>query len=67
MCPPSQKDNTGTLKAAVGVLGLSTVALLASTIGLAVKENNAAPASPAVPAADTVAAAPSATDFVALK
>ncbi|KAK1732413.1 hypothetical protein QTG54_016894 [Skeletonema marinoi] len=67
MCPPSQKDNTGTLKAAVGVLGLSTVALLASTIGLAVKENNAAPASPAVPAADTVAAAPSATNFVALK
>eukprot|EP00577_Skeletonema_sp_RCC1716_P033814 CAMPEP_0113390456 /NCGR_PEP_ID=MMETSP0013_2-20120614/10172_1 /TAXON_ID=2843 ORGANISM="Skeletonema costatum, Strain 1716" /NCGR_SAMPLE_ID=MMETSP0013_2 /ASSEMBLY_ACC=CAM_ASM_000158 /LENGTH=58 /DNA_ID=CAMNT_0000273605 /DNA_START=157 /DNA_END=329 /DNA_ORIENTATION=+ /assembly_acc=CAM_ASM_000158 len=57
----SGKDNTGTLKAAVGVLGLSTVALLASTIGLAVKENNAAPAAPAAPAADTmsaVAAAP---------
>ncbi|KAK1745721.1 hypothetical protein QTG54_003645 [Skeletonema marinoi] len=66
----SGKDNTGTLKAAVGVLGLSTVALLASTIGLAVKENNAAPAAPAAPAADTmsaVAAAPSTTDFVALK
>eukprot|EP00984_Skeletonema_dohrnii_P021818 scaffold10996_cov100-Skeletonema_dohrnii-CCMP3373.AAC.1 len=66
----SGKDNTGTLKAAVGVLGLSTAALLASTIGLAVKENNAAPAAPAAPAADTmsaVAAAPSTTDFVALK
>jgi ribosomal protein L12E/L44/L45/RPP1/RPP2 len=66
----SGKDNTGTLKSAVGVLGLSTVALLASTIGLAVKENNAAPAAPAAPAADTmsaVAAAPSTTDFVALK
>eukprot|EP00984_Skeletonema_dohrnii_P003215 scaffold1067_cov148-Skeletonema_dohrnii-CCMP3373.AAC.1 len=66
----SGKDNTGTLKAAVGVLGLSTAALLAATIGLAVKENNAAPAAPAAPAEDTmsaVAAAPSTTDFVALK
>eukprot|EP00985_Skeletonema_marinoi_P004773 scaffold2069_cov95-Skeletonema_marinoi.AAC.1 len=35
MCPPAEKDNTGTLKAAVGVLGLATVALLGSTIGLA--------------------------------
>eukprot|EP00985_Skeletonema_marinoi_P009286 scaffold4312_cov84-Skeletonema_marinoi.AAC.3 len=63
----AEKDNTATLKAAVGVLGLSTVALLASTIGLAVKENNAAPASPAAPVESAVAAAPSATDFVALK
>jgi len=49
MCLPSQNNNAGTLKADVGVLGLSTVAILASTIGLAVKENNAAPA-PASPA-----------------
>eukprot|EP00984_Skeletonema_dohrnii_P016442 scaffold7318_cov76-Skeletonema_dohrnii-CCMP3373.AAC.1 len=62
-----EKDNTATLKAAV-LLGLSTAALLAFTIGLAVtvKENNAAPA-PAAPVESAVAAAPSATDFVALK
>ncbi|KAL7448940.1 hypothetical protein ACHAWC_001053 [Mediolabrus comicus] len=39
MCPPSQKDNTGTLKAAVGVLSVSTIGLLAATIALAVKGN----------------------------
>jgi L-asparaginase II len=70
MCHPAAKDTTGNLKAAGGVRGLATVALLGSTIGLALKENNAAPAAPAAPAADTmsaVAAAPSTTDFVALK
>jgi hypothetical protein len=66
----SGKDNTTALKATVGVLGLSTVALLASTIGLAVKENkNNAPAA-AAPAGETVAAVaevPVSTDFIALK
>lgn len=65
MCPPS-KDNTGTLKAAVGVLGVSTVALLASTIALAVKNNGAAAPAAAAPAAEATAA-PEVTDFVALK
>jgi hypothetical protein len=59
MCPPSPKDNTGTLKAVAATLGVSTIALLASTIALAVK-------GPSAP--DTLAAsAPVATDFVALK
>ncbi len=49
MCPPSQKelpqkDNTGTLKAAVGVLSVSTIGLLAATIALAVKGTNQQPA-----------------------
>jgi hypothetical protein len=65
----SAKDNS-TLKAAVGVLGVSTVALLGSTIGLAVTNNSAAPA--AAPADDSmsavaVASVPETTDFIALK
>eukprot|EP00573_Skeletonema_grethae_P001606 CAMPEP_0201690232 /NCGR_PEP_ID=MMETSP0578-20130828/3698_1 /ASSEMBLY_ACC=CAM_ASM_000663 /TAXON_ID=267565 /ORGANISM="Skeletonema grethea, Strain CCMP 1804" /LENGTH=383 /DNA_ID=CAMNT_0048175149 /DNA_START=119 /DNA_END=1270 /DNA_ORIENTATION=+ len=68
----SEKDNTSTLKAAVGVLGLSTVALLGATIGLAVKSNSAAPAAAPAPADDAMSAVavPSvseATDFIALR
>ena len=66
----SGKDNTSTLKAAVGVLGISTVALLGATIGLAVKENSAAPAAaPEVTAVapEATAAAPVTTDFIALR
>lgn len=69
----SGKDNTTALKATIGVLGVSTAALLASTIGLAVQQNNADPAAaPAAPADETMAAvaevpvSPS-TDFIALK
>jgi len=70
MCPPSQKDNTGTLKAAVAVLGVTSAALLAATIGLAAKGNQAAPAAAPVDtmsAVDASATAPTVTDFIALK
>jgi len=70
MCPPSQKDNTGTLKAAVAVLGVTSAALLAATIGLAAKGNQAAPAAAPVDtmsAVDVSATAPTVTDFIALK
>jgi hypothetical protein len=65
----SGKDNTTALKATVGVLGLSTVALLASTIGLAVKENSAPAAAPADETMAAVAEVPvsATTDFIALK
>jgi hypothetical protein len=77
MCPPAQKDNTSTLKAAVGTLSVTTAALLAATIALAVKGNegaspastSSAPAAPSDTMADTMTEAvalPMITDFVAL-
>ncbi|KAL7429173.1 hypothetical protein ACHAXM_001571, partial [Skeletonema potamos] len=71
MCPPAQKDNTGTLKVAIAVLGVTSTALLAATIALAAKENQAAHADANGSApADTMSAVettPVVTDFVALK
>jgi len=71
MCPPAEKDNTGTLKAAVAVLGVTSAALLAATIALAAKGNQAAaPAATGSAPADTMSAVettPMVTDFVALK
>uniref|UniRef100_A0A7S4K0M4 Uncharacterized protein n=1 Tax=Odontella aurita TaxID=265563 RepID=A0A7S4K0M4_9STRA len=70
MCPPSQEDKTGTLKADVAVLGVSSVALLAATIALSVKGNAASPATSSAPGDTEVVAAvamPMVTDFVALK
>ncbi len=49
------KDGNAALKATVGVLGFSAVALLASSIGLPFQDNQAAPAAPAA-AGETVAA-----------
>ena len=67
MCPPSTKDNTGTLKTAVGVLSVSTVGLLAATIALAVKGNQPSTIATDTTVALDTATAAAATNFLALK
>ncbi|KAL7529392.1 hypothetical protein ACHAWF_002962 [Thalassiosira exigua] len=60
MCPPGPgvKDNTKALKALVGLLGLSTLGLLAATLALAVQGGG----SPPPPATESAAGA---SDFLA--
>lgn len=61
MCPGhSEKDNTSTYKAVIGLLSLSTIGLLGATIALAVNDNPPAP--PPTPYADSKT-----TDYAASK